>query len=436
MSVLMIVISVIEAFFQALATTIIINKQINIESVKSKINILLLTWIYGMVTFFFIPNQFRFISFVTVIAIILYFVLNKKIRNVVLYVFNTEVLLSLSEILITLILVVIGFDSKKLVVDPMYNLFANFIISLFAVILIQVPIVNKLIKKIIDLFNKKRKLIYYLYLFLLLLYLLTLKNGLELVLKSNYYINILFIVIVIVIIVVIIINELKYDNLIEQNKQMLNYVTKYEKIITDQGKANHEFRNQLLVIRGYAQMKSHEKLLKYLDSIIDDTKKMHNSYLISQLNKFPDGGLKGLLYYKLAQMEDHKIKYQISVDGNVKSNLKKLNSNMYNNITKILGILLDNAIDACKKCNKKEIIIEVSESKSGILFSISNTYSGKVDISKIGSGYTTKGKGHGYGVRIINDIIKENNKLVIDRQLQNKYYISNLIVKNQQKKKK
>ena len=37
------------------------------------------------------------------------------------------------------------------------------------------------------------------------------------------------------------------------------------------------------------------------------------------------------------------------------TNLKNLNINTYNNVTKILGILLDNAIDASKKCNKKEV---------------------------------------------------------------------------------
>ena len=59
----------------------------------------------------------------------------------------------------------------------------------------------------------------------------------------------------------------------EVNKQSMNYIKKYEKIITEQGKANHEFKNQLMVIKGYAQMKS-PKLLEYLNTLIEDNNKV------------------------------------------------------------------------------------------------------------------------------------------------------------------
>lgn len=269
---------------------------------------------------------------------------------------------------------------------------------------------------------------------LVILYLIIVKNGLEFVLKSSYYVNILFLIISIIIITLIIKKELKTEQLQEINSQMLNYVTKYEKIITEQGKANHEFKNQLMVIKGYAKMNDSKKLIDYLDSITDDAKKTHSSYLISQLNNFPDGGIKGLLYYKLSTMEDMNISYDINVGNGVKRKLSSLETNMYKNITKVLGVLLDNAIEASSKSKNKKILIITKKSDDKIIFSIYNTYTGKIDLNKIGTGYTTKGKGRGYGLRLVEDIISTNHSFGINRYLEDNYYVTDLTVKIKNKK--
>jgi len=422
-----VLVSLIVALFQSLAVTIIIFNQLEEKNFKKKIIIFILLYIYAVIGFLFIPNQLRFLIFVTLIALFIYLVLNLKNKKVIVYAFNTEILLSLSEVIVTSFLLLLGIDSVDIVNNYVYNLVTNILVSLLSMILINVTFIKKLIYKVLNLFDKKKNLINYLYIFLVLLYLIVSKNGLELILKENYYVNILFMFSVVLIIVIIIKNEFKYDQIKEQNKQMLNYVTKYEKIITEQGKANHEFKNQLMVIRGYAQMNS-PKLIEYLDSIVDDTRKTHSSYLISQLNNFPDGGIKGLLYYKLSVMEDEKIKYEISVETSVKSKLNSLNTSMYKNITKILGVLLDNAIDASKQAKNKRVNISVTKEKSNIIFSIYNTYKGEIDLSKIGTGHTTKGKGHGYGLRLVKDIISGNKNFKLENNLEDEFYVSRLYI--------
>lgn len=431
----MILVSVIAAFFQMLAVCASIFLQVEIKKKKEKTKFMLLMWLYCVIVFLFVTNQLRFIFGIIVMSMIMYYVLKIKDKKVILYSFNSTIMMSVAEILSTLILVLLGIDSVEIVNNPKYNLIANIMISIITIILVNLPLVKFLYKKIINIFNKKVSLINYLYAFLLVLYLVVSKNGLELILKSNYYVNILFVIAIVLIFITIIKNEDKYEQLKQENKQMYTHVTKYEKIITEQGKANHEFKNQLMVIRGYAQMGS-SKLIDYIDSITKDTGKTQSSYLISQLNKFPEGGIKGLLYYKLSVMEEEKIKYELDVETGVKTKLNVLSVNMYKNITKILGVMLDNAIEASKKSKKKIILISVTKDKSSVIFNISNSYSGKIDLSKLGSGYTSKGFGHGYGLRLVNDILNETNSFIVKNDVVNGYFVSELTVKIRRKKKK
>lgn len=429
MSVEKVLVSVIAALFQSIVALIILFNQISERTTKEKAKFLLLMYVYCIVAFLFIPNQLRFISFVIATSIIIYLTLNINDRKLVLYSFNIEIISSISELIVTLILVLFGVKSTEIVNNNFYNLLANVLISILSIIIVNIGFIKKLICKFINIFDRNRKLLNYLYIFIVMLYLIVLKNGFELILKSNYYINILFMFSIIIVIVIVLRNESKYEQLKEENKQMLNYVTKYEKIITAQGKTNHEFKNQLMVIRGYAQMHS-DKILEYIDEIVKDSNKAGSSYLISQLNNFPDGGIKGLLYYKLSIMEDENIKYSINVEKGVKTKLKTLSINNYKNITKILGVLLDNAIDASKKSKHKKINISVIKDNKNIIFKIYNTYKGKIDIEKVGTGYTSKGKGHGYGLRLVKDIINENKVFDISHDLEDNYFVSSLYIKN------
>lgn len=420
------------SIIQALAGTIIALKISNIKIEKNSkliLKIYLLNLVYLTLSGTIIPQNLRFFFSLILLSLIYYFIIDKQIKKSLIKAVVTMILLSISEIVCSGLLYIFISDMHHIGNVWYFNLLLVVMIVITSILLCLI-LKNKLLK-IIDKFKNVN--IIYFCVILIIIYFIVAKNALYIKLDFDIVINLIILISSILLFILIMIKELKNNQLKDINQQMLNYVIKYEKIITEQGKANHEFKNQLMVIRGYAQMNSH-KLIEYIDSIVKDTRKT-SGYLISQLNKFPDGGIKGLLYYKLSVMEDEQIKYDINVETGVKFKLNTLDINMYKNVTKILGVLLDNAIDACKHIKNKKIIILVKQEKNRVIFSIYNTYNGKINLSKIGSGYTTKGKGHGYGLKLVKDIVDNNKIFSVDKFFENEYYVSRLTIKIYKKNK-
>lgn len=411
----------------------IINNKNNISKYK-KILIFLIFLSQMVISNYVLPDYLRYIFTITIFTCTTHFILKKNLIESFVTSILTLILISIVEIFITIILFVIGIKPYQISKDINNQFLLNAIISILSILIINLKKILSIILNIKKICIERKVLFRYIIIILIIIYLILAKNILFAQVTLEMIINFIILLVAFLLFILIFISDSKNSRLEDANKQMLNYVTKYEKIIADQGKANHEFKNQLMVIRGYAQMNSH-KLIEYLDSIVDDTKRTHSNYLISQLNKFPDGGIKGLLYYKLSIMDDENIKYEINVDTGVKTKLKSLDTVMYKNITKILGVLLDNAIDASKQSKNKRIIISVANESSKVIFNISNSYKGKVDVSKLSTGYTTKGNGHGYGLRLVKDIIGENDIFEIQRLVEDNYFVTSFSILIKRKKK-
>lgn len=234
-----------------------------------------------------------------------------------------------------------------------------------------------------------------------------------------YYI---ILILIIIVLVFIIIKESK------KNKMLFDKVHRYEDIINEQGMINHEYNNQLMVVSGYIQCNKYDKANEYLKDIINEHR-IGQNYEIRQLSKFPCGGLKTLLYYKFEKMDKNKIKYSFYFNNEMESILEKMNLKMYKDITKLTGIFLDNAIDYLKIIDDKKIDISMNVTTKYLIIEISNKINEDVDISSFyKKGFTTKGKGHGFGLQIVKSIIKSNEKLDVTTDIDNNSLVQTILV--------
>ena len=99
-------------------------------------------------------------------------------------------------------------------------------------------------------------------------------------------------------------------------------------------------------------------------------------------------------------------------------------------LCRLIGIYLDNAIEASAETYKKLLAIEIYSIDNNLEFVFSNNYKEKnLDKKKLGKrGYTTKGKGHGRGLHLAKKILTKNKWIIAETKMYNKMYIQKIII--------
>lgn len=382
-----------------------------------------------LVDYIFFSGIAKLVFSIISIIISLHLSLFKRdISNSVYYAFAYEILASISEIIISVfILLIFKLDGSGYSNIPYLLLISSILNNILVILFSKIKFVSKNIKKINLSIKKNNKDWIYIILIMILMVLFITFNKYNMQSSLEYYISIGLVVFVVVSFIYVIYNKFQRQAMEDKYNESMEYVLRYEKIINEQGKKNHEYNNQLMVIKGYIDKP--ERLSEYLDEVIGEHKTGQN-YTVKQLGFLPDGGVKGLLYHKLSKMKDNDIKYYLYVDQNLKDKDSDcFNLKTYRDFTKLIGVFLDNAIDAALKSEEKEIEVELKDKDDYLLLTISNTYDKNIDINKVGkSGFTTKGVGHGFGLSIVKDIARTNSEIETFSSKENDKFIQTAMI--------
>lgn len=186
----------------------------------------------------------------------------------------------------------------------------------------------------------------------------------------------------------------------------------------------HDFDNIVTTIGGYVKTNDMTGLQKYYLQLEDDCQKVSNLYILNP-EIINNPGIYNLLSTKYREAESKNIKVNMSL----LLDLNDLKMKVYE-FARILGILLDNAIEASDECNNKiiNIVFRNDEKRHRQLISIENTYKDKnVDTIKIfGKGISGKENHTGLGLWEVNKILKKNNNVSIFTTKNNKYFSQQL----------
>ena len=179
----------------------------------------------------------------------------------------------------------------------------------------------------------------------------------------------------------------------------------------------HDFHNMVQAIGGYISSNNMEGLKSYYKDLMGDCQ-INNNLAVLNPELINNPAIYSLLADKYYKSEDAGIKMNLEVF----TDLSNLNIKMYE-LTRILGILLDNAIEAASECENKLINITFRKDKktNRDLIIIQNTYANKdVNIDRIfEKGYSSKqeddnnkdSKNHGLGLWEVRKYLKKHTNL-------------------------
>lgn len=217
----------------------------------------------------------------------------------------------------------------------------------------------------------------------------------------------------------------KYDELLEVMKS-------YESDIEDQRTLRHETKNEFATIKCKLQDKEDNKtIIEYIDSVIGDKGKA-NGTNYSKFKYLPSNGLKGFFYYKCTEAEKKGISVSVNISKQIENSfLKDIETKDFKDLARIIGVYLDNAIEASSTSEDKKLGIEMYLIKEKIEIIITNTFNNEINLDKIGKeSFSTKGKHRGHGLLLVKKILSENNRFEAKKEIRGNIYIQSLKIKN------
>lgn len=220
----------------------------------------------------------------------------------------------------------------------------------------------------------------------------------------------------------------KYDELLDVMKN-------YESDIEEQRTLRHETKNEFATIKCKLQDKEDNKtIIEYIDSVIGEKGKA-SSTKYSKFKYLPSNGLKGFFYYKFIEAEKKGINVSINISKQIENSfLKDIETKDFKDLARIIGVYLDNAIEASSTSEDKKLGIEMYLIKEKIEIIITNTFNNEINLDKIGKeSFSTKGKHRGHGLLLVNKILSENNMFEAKNEIRDNIYIQSLKIKDNKK---
>lgn len=175
----------------------------------------------------------------------------------------------------------------------------------------------------------------------------------------------------------------------------------------------HDFHNIVQGIGGYISNNDMEGLKKYYSQLLKDCNQVNN---LTALN--PSIINNSVIYNILAAKYHRADELGVQINLAIFMDLNEIEKHMkIYEFTRIMGILMDNAIEATAECQDKiiHVTFRKEENRKRIVMIIENTYLNKdIDIDRIfDKDYSTKSKetNSGLGLWEVRQILKKNNNL-------------------------
>lgn len=395
-------------------------------SKKQSYTYILIASLIAIITNLFVKNPFSYLINLISFFIFMHFLFKQNIRNSCIAMVSTYISIFISVVLAQTILnEFMKINYIDMVTIPLYHIITSLLIyTIFSLVCI--------------LLKKRKKIFDYLQPSLKVTVIINLILGISVIFINLYIISIYHFNFSTTVKVIMILSLLVYfvfsmysilrTNKLEQTAKDLETEKIYNKtlsILHDNIRCfKHDFNNIVQVIGGYIDLNDMNGLNKYYQSLLKECKLNNNLNLLNPqtINNPSIYSLLNNKYYQALQ-------YGITMNFEIFSDLSTINFNIYE-FTRILGILLDNAIEAANETTEKIIEIQFKSDSKKQLFIIENSCAdNNISTTKIfEKGYSTKKNNSGIGLWKVHNILSKNTNIDLFTTVKNNKFKQELSV--------
>lgn len=211
------------------------------------------------------------------------------------------------------------------------------------------------------------------------------------------------------------------QSLIENYQNQVYYSKKINQQFDNLRRERHDTKNLLISVQGYIKNGEDEKAVKMLSSFLNtEVSDKHYLDVDNALSKLQISGLRNLIKEKAYQIVEQKIPLAIEISNSI-SYLPGSEIST----ARIVGILLDNAIEATAKQQKPYIQIALLQHNKNLYeLIVANSLENTVNINKVMKlGNSTKRDHEGIGLSNIMDIVDHDQHYLFSAEVKNKSII-------------
>lgn len=193
-------------------------------------------------------------------------------------------------------------------------------------------------------------------------------------------------------------------------------------------KLKHDYNNIMQALNGYVSTKQYDKLQEHINSVIGECGDINTLSVITP-KIFNDPAIYGIVGAKYFLAVEKDIKF----DFDITTNISKIEFSMPD-LSRILGILLDNAIEATTKLEKNKYIkleMRFDNKKCADVIRVYNTYDTSIHINTqdiFKKGYSSKKVKSGIGLWEVKKLIEKSRNAQIYASVEKDKFVQNIII--------
>ena len=216
-----------------------------------------------------------------------------------------------------------------------------------------------------------------------------------------------------------------------ENQNLAAYSSSLEKSMDDIKNIKHDVKNIFLTMGNFVERSGDKEMQAFYSQKISPfaVDEIAKNDLLGKLAGLGNEQLKAFMFYKISQAIERDIDIHLDISAQVPHFKQDGRFKIeFIDLVRILGILLDNAIEECVEIPNGQIFIKISRNDEMISYVIKNTVRQEVKEKGVRPGASTKGKGRGKGLVGIRSIIGKYDTVLLNSYFSEDYFVQNLLV--------